>query len=72
MASGEPDHAVFRRGHHAVNDPFAFPAAAPPDRGPWFTAAYDSECGGCGDLIEEGDRMRYVDGVVVCPDCGNE
>lgn len=60
-----------------MNDPFAFPAATPPDRGPWFTAGFNSVCGGgaadgCGDLIEEGDRVRYVDGVVVCQDCGSE
>lgn len=47
------------------------------DVGPWFTAGFNSVCGGgaadgCGDLIEEGDRVRYVDGVVVCQDCGSE
>lgn len=26
--------------------------------GVWFTARFDSDCDGCGALIEEGDRIR--------------
>lgn len=38
--------------------------------GPWFTASFDSGCAGCGGHIYEGYQARYVDGEVVCEDCG--
>ena len=28
------------------------------DRGPWFTARFDGDCGGCGAFTFEGDRIR--------------
>jgi len=50
---------------------------APPPRssvryGPWFTARFDSECGGpCGGEIEEGDQCRSDgEGGWLCEDCG--
>lgn len=38
----------------------------------WFYAAFDSDCGECVSDIYEGDRVRYVDGVVVCEECGEQ
>lgn len=26
--------------------------------GPWFAARFDSDCGCCGDPIDEGDQIR--------------
>lgn len=51
---------------------FGAPAAASrPRRGPWITAGFDSECDGCGDLIEEGDQIRADgEGGWVCVVCG--
>ena len=41
--------------------------------GPWFSARFDSECGGCGDLVEEGGRIRASgNGDYLCVDCGEE
>lgn len=37
--------------------------------GPWFIASFHSECE-CGRDIEEGDPVRYLDGEVVCEECG--
>jgi hypothetical protein len=46
------------------------------DLGPWFTARHTSDCNGdssqCLITIEEGDQVRYRDGVVVCEECGDE
>ena len=39
--------------------------------GPWFTAHFDSECDGCGGLIEAGDDIRSDGaGGYLCGDCG--
>jgi hypothetical protein len=39
--------------------------------GPWFTARFDSDCDGCGGLIEEGDQIRADgEGGYICEDCG--
>ena len=39
------------------------------DYGPEFTAGFDSDCGGCGARILEGDTIRMKDGGAECPDC---
>lgn len=46
-----------------------------PDRpgqlGPWFDAAYESLCSGCGWGIEPGDRIRADgEGGYLCEGCG--
>ncbi len=41
------------------------------DLGPWFTAAYSSECNECFAPIDEGDQARYKEGEVVCEECGD-
>lgn len=39
--------------------------------GPWIEARFDSECDGCGDLIEAGDRIRADgSGGWLCQECG--
>ena len=59
-----PDQCAFCSGRDPVS-----PEAA--RKGPWFTAGYSGECDGCGDRIEEGDRIR-ADGMGgwVCEECG--
>lgn len=37
--------------------------------GPWFIAGFDGTCP-CSAGIEEGDPVRYLDGEVVCEECG--
>lgn len=40
--------------------------------GPWFAAGYNGFCSGCGDDIEEGDRIRADgDGGYECEECGD-
>jgi hypothetical protein len=41
--------------------------------GPWVTARFDSECGTCGGLIDEGDRIRSDGyGEWLCEPCGED
>lgn len=41
--------------------------------GPWFTARFDSDCDGCGDLIQEGDDIRSDGaGGYLCEPCGTD
>lgn len=42
------------------------------DLGPWFPARFRGACAECSRRIEEGDDIRYKDGVVVCEHCGND
>jgi hypothetical protein len=44
------------------------------DIGPWFYAMFSTNhgCTGCLDDIQQGDRIRYVDGGIVCESCGEE
>lgn len=37
-----------------------------------FTAHYDGLCGECGDEIEPGDEVQYVDDELVHADCSTE
>lgn len=58
-------------------DVFDTPGQSQPDPrgqwGPWFTAAFFSDCKGCWDGIYEGDQARYdPNGVVVCEECGQD
>jgi hypothetical protein len=42
-------------------------------RGPWFEAAFDGGCDGCGEQIEAGDRIRSDgEGGWLCSDCGSQ
>jgi hypothetical protein len=56
--------------------PQAVRARMGPERiryGPWFPAAFPSECDGCGGDIGEGDRIRSDgEGGWLCPDCGEQ
>lgn len=67
---------VVRRRVGPSPDPFGQPAAparsAVRDRltpGPVFAARFDSECGGCGGTLEEGDRARMLDGEAMHAYC---
>jgi hypothetical protein len=41
--------------------------------GPWFTAAFDGGCDGCGEQIEAGDEIRSDgEGGWLCSDCGEQ
>lgn len=41
--------------------------------GPWFIAAYYSECADCSTDIEPGDEIRADgDGGYLCRECGDE
>lgn len=42
------------------------------NRGPIFTASFESDCGHCFGQIYEGDQIRYLDGQVACEDCVQE
>jgi hypothetical protein len=47
--------------------------SARPRYGPWFTAAFDGGCDGCGEQIEEGDQIRSDgEGGWLCLDCGEQ
>ncbi len=40
--------------------------------GPWFTARFDSDCDGCGVLMQEGDEIRADgEGGYLCGTCGD-
>ena len=39
------------------------------DRSRVFQAGYDGSCDECGDLIVEGDRVRYVEGDLIHEEC---
>jgi len=56
-------------------DPFTTPEDRA-DVGPVFRAAvepgWNSDCGDCGSLMMEGDRVRYVEGEVCCDQCWPE
>lgn len=40
--------------------------------GPVFTAEYDGRCNECGEAIEPGDDVQYVDDALVHEDCNPE
>lgn len=42
------------------------------DKGPVFTAYYDSDCPRCGGAISEGDQIRYIDDELACEFCVGE
>jgi hypothetical protein len=54
-------------------DPFSSGSDSAGDGyGPWFTASRSSECAGCWDVIDEGDRIRADgEGRYLCEDCGD-
>jgi hypothetical protein len=66
-----PADCVFCRP--APPAPAAPAFAQPAELGPWITAGYGSDCAGCGDPIEDGDRIRSDGrGGWLCTNCGNE
>jgi len=45
----------------------------PDDVGPWFMAAYDSDCQTCGaSLLAGSDEIRFVNGVIECRECTDD
>lgn len=46
------------------------PVISSADLGPIFSARYPGECAGdCGDVIAEGDQVRYVDDELMHAEC---
>lgn len=67
-----PANCAFCTPHPAAAA-FAPVFARPSGLGPWITAGYGSDCHGCGDPIEDGDRIRSDgQGGWLCTDCGSE
>lgn len=46
------------KGRPAPADPFDTPTYSPDGPGPWFTAAFNGECSGCGFDYEAGVIIR--------------
>lgn len=54
----ECEHLIEQRDCVDCTPRPAVPSPSPVYYGPWFIAAYDGQCAGCGDEFCEGDEIR--------------